>query len=315
MLEHPLPAGTTTQRDCYSYLLCPSFHGSTLIALLLNNHSELLALGDTFPDRRINQVCSCSERVVECKFWKQIAAAVGADRFEDCTNLIPILPELLPAPRANALLCLSIGVLARAVGRWIWTPWKDRLNVFFTTYRSFRSSVLAETGMQIWIDGFKHPVVPLAVESASNTAVAIQVVHLVRDPAAFVLSNRTRGARGCLHALLWWISYHMLVLFLYALTPRYKYLQVSYEDLCKNPDQEFDRILRFLNLKEEAIVGIPRFSSKNHLIGNQMLREYDGAVRLDERWRTELSGLEICFIRALTAPFCFLLSKFRQRLS
>ena len=36
-------------RTRVAFVVCPSFHGATLLALLLNNHSQISALGDMLP--------------------------------------------------------------------------------------------------------------------------------------------------------------------------------------------------------------------------------------------------------------------------
>jgi hypothetical protein len=38
-----------------AFVVCPSYQGATLLALLLNNHSQISALGDMLPWRGVNR--------------------------------------------------------------------------------------------------------------------------------------------------------------------------------------------------------------------------------------------------------------------
>jgi len=44
----------------------------------------------------------------------------------------------------------------------------------------------------------------------------------------------------------------------------------------------------FFGVDSAAVCHPPRDARKNHIIGNRMLRTFDGQLRLDARWRTEL---------------------------
>lgn len=67
---------------------------------------------------------------------------------------------------------------------------------------------------------------------------------------------------------------------------------MRYEDLCSDPEAELLRLFDFLQIAPEPIVTAPKYPAKHHLIGNNMLRTFDGQVKLDTRWRTELTGAE-----------------------
>ena len=56
--------------------LCPSYHGATLLSLILGNHSKVEALGDTVPTTAFNHQCGCGNYVAECDFWKGLATRI-----------------------------------------------------------------------------------------------------------------------------------------------------------------------------------------------------------------------------------------------
>src|SRR5918911_1327506 len=55
-----------------AFVVCPPFHGATLLALLLNNHSQISALGDMLPLRDRNQLCACGQPSRKCDFWSTV---------------------------------------------------------------------------------------------------------------------------------------------------------------------------------------------------------------------------------------------------
>lgn len=88
------------------FVLCPGFQGATLISLILNNHSQLFALGDTNPTRRYDQRCACGERVSLCNFWQGLRRHADTDRFKSYENMLPIYPKFVPNHKVNQVLVL-----------------------------------------------------------------------------------------------------------------------------------------------------------------------------------------------------------------
>jgi len=70
------------------------------------------------------------------------------------------------------------------------------------------------------------------------------------------------------------------------------YFLLRYESLCSDPEAELLRLFDFLQISSERVVTAPKYPEKHHLIGNNMLRSFDGQVKLDTRWRTELTAAE-----------------------
>ena len=88
------------------FVLCPGFQGATLLALLLNNHSEVLALGDTNPTRRYDQRCACGVRVSKCYFWQGFREFADTDQFSGHDNLLPVYPKFISNHKCNQGLTL-----------------------------------------------------------------------------------------------------------------------------------------------------------------------------------------------------------------
>ena len=63
-------------------------------------------------------------------------------------------------------------------------------------------------------------------------------------------------------------------------------------------------IFEFLEVGSEPVVGPPRFPEKHHVIGNVNALRFDGGVKLDQRWRAELTPREQADVHALCGQGC-----------
>jgi hypothetical protein len=284
------------------FVVCPSYHGATLLALLLNNHSQISALGDTLPHRGTDHVCACGELVDQCGFWQSVSTGLEASRFADLPMLLPVLPWPLSRRQleGGAIRLSGSMRLNREAGRVagkvvdLGAPitWRLRPGLvadFTTLYRSLYRLVLDAHGTSLFVDGSKSWRRAGVLTRALQGEADIKIVHLVRDPRGFALSRRTHvGARLPESAWLW-SDLHGRMQSLQALAP---YLLMRYEDLCADPEAELQKLFDFLQLPAEHVVTAPRYPEKHHLIGNNMLRSFDGEVKLDTRWREELNVAE-----------------------
>ena len=284
------------------FVVCPSYHGATLLALLLNNHSKVTALGDTLPHRGAAHVCACGEPVDRCSFWQGISRCLDTSRFASLPLLLPILPWPLTRRQmeGSALSLSRNGRINRAAGRVagkvvdLGAPlaWRLRPQVveqFAGLYRSFYRLVLDTHGTSLFVDGSKSWRRAAVLTRALQPEADIKIVHLVRDPRGFALSRRGHGGAPLRESGWLWADLHARMESLRGLSP---YLSMRYEDLCSDPEAELLRLFDFLQIAPEPIVTAPKYPAKHHLIGNNMLRTFDGQVKLDTRWRTELTGAE-----------------------
>lgn len=294
-----MPARVETPRLCF--VLAPAFHGATILSLLLNNSSEISALGDTNPSREIEQRCSCGEPVLACEFWGTIAARAGADRFAELSLLLPTLPSSLQRRHVELRLRRLRGgsaaeFVSRAVGRAIdeaaraqWRFGRDP-GGWLDTWHRFYASVAELQGTSLVVDGEKNVLKAALLSRATRPDPSVAAVHLVRDPRGYVNSwRRHYGAKDLCGLARFWARSHRRAEQLASL-PRY--CRVRYEDLASSPNEEISSLFRVLGVKVEQVVGPPRRAEKHHLIGNIMLSDFAGQVALDERWRTDLSQSE-----------------------
>ena len=79
----------------FNFVLCPSFHGASLLAILLNNHSKIISLGDTIPTRKTADFsCSCGRLIENCTFWSHIEDTQRKYNHSHSEHIAPLLPKL-----------------------------------------------------------------------------------------------------------------------------------------------------------------------------------------------------------------------------
>jgi hypothetical protein len=71
---------------------------------------------------------------------------------------------------------------------------------------------------------------------------------------------------------------------------RDRWLEVRYEDLCRDPDAQLRRVFAFLGVPDAKIT---LRAADHHIIGNGMRLDDTRAVRLDERWRDALDESQL----------------------
>jgi hypothetical protein len=274
------------------FVLCPAHHGATLFGLLLNNHSEISALGDTLPRRSYDQRCSCGQRVSCCAFWIEVTRRVEASRFSSCPYLLPILPRLVNGRHLNSACNLSLAGAAWIAGPALWNIAPDPYREFVEVVDEFERAVLDAHGTSIFVDGHKNLARALVLATMAPRQRPLKLLHLVRDPRGYRNSSRRRQRRTTQTDARKWRRQHGLILYVAMLLGHAEYMRVRYEDLCADPGGVMDRVFDFLGVGPQAVVGLPREEKKHHLMGNRMLHSFDGAVRLDGSWREDLSDRE-----------------------
>ena len=76
--------------------------------------------------------------------------------------------------------------------------------------------------------------------------------------------------------------------------------QVQYEDLCADPQAELKRLCAFLGL-DPCRINLDFRSAGLHVFGNKMRLSSEQNIRLDDKWRTELTHSQISTIEHLAA--------------
>lgn len=304
-------------RSALAYILAASHSGSTLLAMLLGAHPEVCtvgelklnpqALGD--PER---YRCSCGQRIRACAFWRKVAAGMAArghafDVADARTDY-----RTVPSAYARRLLRpMHRGRLLELV--------RDAGLAFSPTWRAAFPQVQARnaalvavlrdlTGARVVVDSSK---IALRLKYLRrNPELDVRIIRLVRDGRAVALTYtdparfadarsaalRAGGAGGdrrserlsMARAALEWRRNNEEAEHLLARCDPTEWVEVRYEDLCRRTDETLDRLFRFLGVDPARHVRDFR-SVEHHVIGNGMRFDTTSQVRLDERWKSEMS--------------------------
>ena len=275
------------------FILSPSFHGATLLARLLNAHPEILALGDTYPSNRFDQVCGCGSKVSECDFWQAVKKRVGADRYREEPTLLPLFPRILGGRIDDLLYAFApMGVVGRVIGG-------KELQEFRDDYRGFLHALYdlaSPNPASVFVDGVKSIARVKALLLAGEGVDG--VIHLVRNTGDFVKSYmRQKGAGpGTLaRASLIWRLYHGGAANLARNVP---YMRVNYEALADETEETMAHLFRFLGVPPIGMKAMTAdLEEPWHFMGNASLLTFDGRIR---RSRHRLGRIERHLVRAIT---------------
>lgn len=262
------------------FQLAPSFHGATLVSLLLNNHSRVASLADTLPTLVFDQVCGCREKVSRCAFWAEVRRRIPERGY---STFLPVAPKWFGGAWLNGrllYLCAAASLRAGVV-------LSDR--PFLDSFDTLVSLVRETTGKDIFLDGVKSVHRFLSV-AASGRPVDL-VLHTIRDPRGFVLSSKKnakiRNAEmDTKAAISVYNGYHSRVLRAIALAG-VPAVPVPYDMLHQQSNRILHEIFQRLGLPDEDVMR--PVGAFNHWIGNSSLFAFDGRIRANRKYLEELS--------------------------
>ncbi len=284
-------------------VLGPSFHGATLLALLLNNHARLSSLGDGIPRRTYDQKCACQKLVSQCEFWQQIEKKSDMQRFADLDYLLPVYPRIFRHKSLNKVLNKGMGLLSVYVNPKVWKLLGPIGHEYVRIYLEFYETVCALQGTEIFVEGSKNLVEVLVLKGFTPPEHTLNILHLTRDPRGYFNSlkkyypHTTPGS-----AATKWKRYHSIVEKLRQSLEPFNYFFLRYEDLCQEPVAQMQQVFEFLQVESQHVCQAPVNPRKHHLMGNKMIFQFDGTIKLDNAWKTRISDDDQRRLLALAQP-------------
>jgi hypothetical protein len=280
------------------YILSANFSGSTLLAMLLGVQPEATTVGEMrAPHVGVEDyLCSCGQNIKKCAFWSDVSrlmAKRGVPNF-DITNANlsihdvenPYVHRLLdPLPRGPLLEAV------RTVGLAVSPAWPRHRQNIQQRNVAFAEALRELTGAKIVIDSSK---IALHLKFLLKTDLKIKIIRLVRDGRAVTVSTMGHGFKRdsrretVAGAALSWRKNNEAAERILAETPAPQWMFVKYEELCQAPEQTLRGICKFLGMDSQNIV-LDFRSREQHILGNEMRLKSGSDIRLDERWRKELS--------------------------
>jgi hypothetical protein len=274
------------------YILAPSYSGSTLLALLLGRHPAIATVGEL--KRLVGSStgpyqCSCGVEIHQCGFWKQLKQEVnarGAHFDVDDLGARFDWPErrwlhrvLRARVRGAAFEALRECVVRFAPGC------RSRIESIALRNELLIEVISKRIGGTTFLDSSKDPA--RLHWMMRSRLWKMRVIHLTRDGRGTALSAMRHEQSDMALAAVEYRRTHEECLRLASRLGNSRSMTLRYEDLCKNPRLELNRVATFLDLPPESET-LEAQRTEQHVLGNEMRLLPDTEIRLDERWKGEL---------------------------
>jgi hypothetical protein len=146
----------------------------------------------------------------------------------------------------------------------------------------------------VFVDGFKSKTRYVVLKACGLPVRG--VIHLIRDPRAYVASSKRAGIPVA-SAAREWVRYHTRIERLTNFTSE-KVVRIRYEDLCERPHDVIESVQCWMGFHPQPRRLEPR--KDLHWLGNSSVFDFGGHVLRHERWREELSRADLEIICRLT---------------
>lgn len=276
------------------YIACSSFSGSTLLSFLLNTHPAMTTVGHTVgypftPDEDFR--CSCGQTLPDCPFFSRMAEVFGDNGLpfqydEFGTRFGPSARGRVSRHMAENLPWVRSSALEKARDAMLWSV--PGLGALFRRQlranEVFVSQALAYSGAEVYVDNSHGPYRIRHLSRSSE--ISLSTVHAVRDFRGVVLSFMNRRGWTAAQAMRAWLREQADIVRVFAEFDRT--MTVFYEDVCAETNDALAAVHRFVGLEPTPIPDDFK-SIEHHILGNVM-REGASTIRLDRRWRTDMSA-------------------------
>lgn len=293
--------------------ICGSAHsGSTLLDLLLGSHPEIFSLGEItnkFPEyMKNNELCTCRSPLHECSIWRDVRDKLlgnfSVDIFQSPDQL-PISEEIIWKQGSIYLqkFVYYQKFLLAYLGRSSLASFEVKL------LRQVPDSVQITKNVMALYDAVSEVIGRKILVDSSKSSLRmkwsfmlnpdkVKIVYLVRDGRGVMTSHMRKG-RSADFSVRSWVHQNKEVQKLLRSVPRKAWMLVRYEDLCRAPTEELERLCQFIGVSfDEQMV---RFRQVEHhdIGGNRMRFGTDEKIINSESWRKCLTEDDIQTFKAI----------------
>ena len=262
-----------------AYILGAGHCGSTLLSMLLNGHSEMLALSEL---RKIGGLlgplaAARQPNPLEGDLWRRVRA-----RYEASFGA-PFDELAIDHPSWKTFVGWS----------------RDAIQAWVDPQIRLLECIAAESGSRFLIDSSKSWQQLYLLRRSGR--VRIKVLHALRDGRA-VLHSYNRKYDDFLFSFGQWAKPTAMAAVLRPMFGEAEWLAVRYEDLATRPTEALARICTFLDLEFEPAMLRFRSHPWFGIQGNRMAHGTTEEIRLDEKWRRDLSRRNRLLFQLLGGP-------------
>lgn len=292
----------------YIYILSQRYSGSTLLSFLLGTHPQISTIGERRkfynksirPKANETQDCSCGQTFANCDFWNDVRERV-------MNRVSP--SDLVTNPTEFRLYNNKYAhTIASKMYQWSYLKgMPSTLQPFGRKMRKLRqfNEVLTDEIMKkedniAFLDSSK--VIDHALHLSQIEAYDFSVIWLARDPRAQVFSALKYNDWTIEEATKHWKDEMDANAAILAKTG-INHTVLRYEALCRNPEAEMRRILKFVDLDPNQF-SLDFRAQEQHIMGNRNMRLGSDAKIVERRdWKEKLSTQDIGTIEQLTQNY------------
>ena len=271
--------------------------GSTLLTRILARHSQIATVGElkmsAIPDYR-NYQCGCGAELLECAFWKQVAAACAEDGIElDFGDFGThyrtngwLADRIVRAQvRNSAVECM------RKVAFGCWPPAARALARINRRNKVVIVKICDVLHKPVFLDDSKDPT--RLMHLYRSGLYDIRAIYLVRDGRAIVASHKKRNPDMVANIQLWKKKIRECER-LRKVLPNLKLMEVRYEDFCGDSRRVLSEILAFSGLDDQSehCLG-PSAKEPQHIIGHNSRLLGDRPIELRNEWPALLTAKDL----------------------
>lgn len=280
------------------YVLAASHSGSTLLTMLLGAHPDLCTVGElkaTIPGDVAEYPCSCGERINLCPFWARVRAGMARRGLDfDFAQPYVDLQSIDSAYVRQVLRPLHRGWLlehVRDAALWLSPTARAQYALIRHRTAALVDTVCEISGQNIIVDSSKYGL--RLKYLLRNPALDVQIVRVIRYGRAvaatyYIDERRLPMAQA---ALEWRRSNEEAEQLLTSVDPA-RSIEVRYEQLCHDPAGGLARLFEFIRV-DPARGTLDYRAREHHVIGNWMRTQKTSAIVLDERWRQQLTAVDL----------------------
>jgi hypothetical protein len=311
------------------YILAASHSGSTLTTLLIASHKDFCTIGELKasnlgdPDK---YRCACLKFIKSCEFWDQMHRGMQQKGFDfQIWNANTNFSEtqnryakklLAPLVRNSSMEWIRDTFLSLS------PSWRKELYDKKERNVALIKTLREISGKSFIVDSSKIGIRLKYLIQLKD--INVKVVRVIRDGRGVALtymnpfefadaknkelrggglgSNRDKDKLSMRDAANEWRRSNEEAEELLKLLPKEDWIQIRYEDICRNPVNVLNSVYSFLEVAK--ISKLPDFRLANqHVIGNGMRLDSTKTIQLDERWREVLSKDQLSEFNHIAGDF------------
>lgn len=292
----------------YIYILSQRYSGSTLLSFLLGTHPGISTIGERRkfynkslrPKVNENQDCSCGKKFVDCEFWtaikERVTQRISPQELVTNTTEFRLYNNKYTHRLATKIYQFALlNGFPKAV-----QPFSRKMGHLLNFNQVLTEEILNLEGNNTFLDSSK--IIDHALYLSQIEEFDFHVIWLSRDPRAQVFSALKYNDWTIEEATKNWSdemdnNAHVLD------KTGMNYTHLSYEKLCRNPEEEIRRILIFCGLDANAF-SLDFRKQTQHIMGNQNMRlGKDAKIKERKDWQEKLSKKDIETIEKMTTEY------------